>query len=379
MFIIFYIGLTILKESDYMNEKELRNGFRSQLINVHAVAVIAATIVEIVAYILYVVSGTCELSLTCPYLWHSLVIPSAVNFIAHIVARCICKSKKYTDNRKNSVLIYATMVTTTVVSVVHRDFIIAACAFIFPMMLSSAKFNDRNLLKHSLFISLASITLTTLVLYAENKIGVANAVNITALYAFAIISYLSGTININYSNRSNEIIKTQAMQNTMLEQFLQQDTMTGLYNHKMFYSQLEEYIEKYNREKINFCLAVIDVDDFKTINDTYGHDNGDKVLTALANIMNEFCAHEDLAFRYGGEEFAIIFVNKNLSQANSAMKSILSSFQQQKYSFTKKSITFSCGLVQFNDSFNKDSFFSTADAAMYKAKKSGKNCIYKQA
>ena len=359
-----------------MNTEDLKVKFRNQLITVHAVAVIFATLVEIIAYVIYVYMGKYPLSFGCPYLWHSLLIPAAINFGAHITARLIGKSEKFANDEKNTSLIYATLVTTSVVSLVHRDFIIAASAFIFPMMLS-ANFNSRKLLKHSLVASVISLTATTLILWAENKINAANAVNLSALYAFSIISYLSGIININYSNRSTEIITTQAKENSILEETLKKDPMTELFNHRMFYNHLESSIEKYHSENLLFSLAMLDVDDFKSVNDTYGHDNGDKVLKTLATVISEYCAANETAFRYGGEEFAILFVGKTSNQANSTMKKILQDFRQRKYSFTTNKITFSCGVVQYDGKLTKDEFFAVADSAMYTAKKSGKNTVHK--
>ena len=359
-----------------MNTEDLKTKFRTQLITVHAVAVICATLVELIAYILYVCNGKYPLSLKCPYLWHSLIIPATINFGAHIIAGLICKSDNYAYDEKNSALIYATLVTTSVVSLVHRDFIIAACPFIFPMMLS-ANFNNRKLLKHSFWVSLSALIATTALLWAENKIDLANAVNLSALYAFTVISYLSGVININYSDRSSEIITSQAKENSILEESLKRDPMTGLYNHRMFYNHLENSIQNYPNTNQPFALAMLDVDDFKTVNDTYGHDNGDKVLKTLATVMGNYCAKDDYAFRYGGEEFAIIFIGKTSSQTNAIMKKILHDFRQRKYDFTNQKITFSCGVVQYDGKMNKDDFFAVADSAMYTAKKSGKNNIYK--
>lgn len=122
---------------------------------------------------------------------------------------------------------------------------------------------------------------------------------------------------------------------------------------------------------------MLDVDDFKTINDTYGHDNGDKVLQTLATVMQNYCAKEDYAFRYGGEEFAIVFIGKTSNQINTTMKKVLSDFRQRKYNFTNRKITFSCGVAQYDGKMSKENFFAAADSAMYTAKKSGKNTIYK--
>ena len=75
-----------------MNTEDLKLKFRTQFTRVHLFAVVAATLVEINAYILYIHSGKYPLSLTCPYLWHSLIIPAAINFGAHIIARIIAQN-----------------------------------------------------------------------------------------------------------------------------------------------------------------------------------------------------------------------------------------------------------------------------------------------
>ena len=151
--------------------------------------------------------------------------------------------------------------------------------------------------------------------------------------------------------------------------------MTGLYNHRAFYAELDSSIESAKNGNEDLCLAMIDIDNFKNVNDSYGHDCGDAVLKNLAEIIEKHCDSGDRACRYGGEEFAIIFNKKDISSAVNVVEKILNRFSQSTYKFTRESITFSCGLACFEKQLSREEFFNVADKRMYKAKHNGKNQI----
>lgn len=155
------------------------------------------------------------------------------------------------------------------------------------------------------------------------------------------------------------------------------DTLTKLFNRRSFDNILEKAISLYHESNLYFSLVIIDLDDFKKLNDTYGHPAGDEVLRVFGRILQNNMRQEDSAFRYGGEEFAIIasgdkvenirlFVDRIHKEARE--KVII--FEDQKISFT-----FSAGLVCIQKSFSKDDLISAADQALYHAKKRGKNQI----
>lgn len=357
-----------------MENKKLIEKYREQLLLVHLATVSIVSFVEIMAYFVFVQRGIHTLSLNCAYLWQNVVAPIFINFLAHMAVRWINTSARTSDNLKNSSVIYGAFVTTFVVSLFHRDYIVTLCAFVFPIILS-AMYNNKKLLKQSLWLSLISLTTTMVVLFFEHKLDLTTSLNIVVLYGYIAVSFLSGVISINFSQRNFSVIEQQLIANNDLESRIILDQMTGLYNHKAFYEKLEMLITDAKENKNQGCLAMIDVDDFKKVNDTYGHDVGDQILVFLANILKEYCDTNDYPCRYGGEEFAVIFFGKSLDEAKKQMEKILKIFNEHTFEFANSNVTFSCGLAHTAMNDTREEFFNRADSCLYYSKKNGKNCI----
>jgi len=171
----------------------------------------------------------------------------------------------------------------------------------------------------------------------------------------------------------NEIIRRQ------LEELSITDGLTSLYNRRYFSKVCSDIYAQVQRNTITASLAYIDLDNFKTINDKFGHDGGDDVLKEFAKILKkESRQGVDHIFRLGGEEFCIISLNTTLHFSYEHLARIMSStsnyFQDTKYG----EITLSVGIVEFDKNFkNYNEIISLADKKMYRAKKAGKNAIVK--
>lgn len=149
---------------------------------------------------------------------------------------------------------------------------------------------------------------------------------------------------------------------------LNRDAMTGLLNHATFYPMLEDAMAESNQTHKPLTVSIADIDSFKKVNDTYGHANGDIILIALARIMQEQCGIYGEVFRYGGEEFAVIF-HCDSKLAEKTMKKALRAFSAMSFDFMPKSVTFSYGSAQFNGTENSVTLFDRADQIMYTRKK----------
>jgi len=155
------------------------------------------------------------------------------------------------------------------------------------------------------------------------------------------------------------------------------DGLTGLYNRRYFYKYLDLEISRAKRYGSSFSLMLFDIDNFKRLNDTYGHQAGDKVLQKLARIFRSVSRETDIVVRYGGEEFVIILPNTSEEEAIALANRILESVQetQIKINATERvSITVSGGVASFpRNASTAKSLLSAADSAMYAAKTAGKN------
>lgn len=153
------------------------------------------------------------------------------------------------------------------------------------------------------------------------------------------------------------------------------DYLTGLANRRNFLESAEMEISRSERYKRPFSAAYIDVDDFKKINDTYGHNAGDKVLKMIAKIIGDNIRKTDLAARLGGDEFALLLPETDKNSAKMIMQKIHSLLSASTRSFSFR-ITFSAGSVTFeNPPFSADEMVKIADELMYGVKKSGKNNV----
>lgn len=160
------------------------------------------------------------------------------------------------------------------------------------------------------------------------------------------------------------------------------DSLTHLYNHEAFYEELEENMEKFKTDQEPFSILIADIDNFKMVNDTYGHAYGDEVIRAVARVMEKNRGSRDFAARYGGEEFAMILPRKQVGEAILMADKIRREFGAINIESKDgpKSFSISIGVAEYNKPYRtSSSFFEEADQALYKAKAGGKNkvCCYK--
>lgn len=153
------------------------------------------------------------------------------------------------------------------------------------------------------------------------------------------------------------------------------DFLTGLYNRKHFDKLIVQEMERFERYGSKFGIAFIDIDDFKKINDEYGHIVGDFVLRHFANIISKNIRKTDTPFRYGGEEFLIVFAGSNSESIQNVSERILSDIRRTvfRYRGLKISITVSIGIQEYFKGLSVEDFVDMADKKMLKAKKDGKN------
>ena len=156
------------------------------------------------------------------------------------------------------------------------------------------------------------------------------------------------------------------------------DSLTNLWNHGFFQSQLSEELKNSKDNNQPVSLIIIDIDNFKKLNDTYGHQNGDLILKETAATLKDSSREMDYVCRYGGEEFSIILPQSNKEQAYliaERLRQKILQFEFSRFSSPEKlKITVSIGIATFpDDAANKEELIEKADKAMYIAKFSGKN------
>jgi diguanylate cyclase (GGDEF)-like protein len=183
-------------------------------------------------------------------------------------------------------------------------------------------------------------------------------------------------INESNENLKNHNAKLQQA-NELLEQLSITDGLTKLHNHRFFQDQLTREIKREARTSTPLSLLLIDIDDFKSLNDRFGHAAGDELLHGLALIMNATVRSSDLLARYGGEEFAVLAPDTDQEGAYQLAGKLRTAIAESSFilgdSMRLTRATVSVGVSQFKGDRKK--FFDEADRALYRAKASGKNCV----
>lgn len=153
------------------------------------------------------------------------------------------------------------------------------------------------------------------------------------------------------------------------------DELTGLYNRRFLDDAFKRNQSVLSRANKQFCLAILDLDNFKSINDDYGHLAGDRVLASFSSSLKEGIRASDISFRLGGEEFGIIFPDTGIKQAGIILGRLLEECKKTIFTENGKtfSVTFSAGIFLVNDEgISLETVLESADQAMYSAKRSGR-------
>lgn len=161
-----------------------------------------------------------------------------------------------------------------------------------------------------------------------------------------------------------------------LRNMIEHDPLTELFNRRSGNRKLQQIAAKASANSSSFCVVIGDIDFFKKVNDTYGHDCGDVVLKNIADKLRAHMFHKGFAARWGGEEFLLVFEHMNLNQAQESLNILLNTIRSMEthYSGQIIKVTMTFGLVQ-GDTEDILSLLRDADEKLYKGKSSGRNCI----
>ena len=189
-----------------------------------------------------------------------------------------------------------------------------------------------------------------------------------------LVSYLADVVwSIAEKIKADEQIRQL---NARLERLAMIDELTDLPNRRAFFLQGAKEISRAERNKISFSLLMLDLDHFKNINDTYGHDAGDFVLKQFSNLLRENIRESDMAARLGGEEFSILLPETELKYAVKFAERIRQAVEQERMRVQDQSInmTVSIGVVTYSENLpDPKSVIKQADDCLYKAKRQGRN------
>ncbi|MDT3428134.1 diguanylate cyclase (GGDEF)-like protein [Paenibacillus forsythiae] len=209
-----------------------------------------------------------------------------------------------------------------------------------------------------------------------------NPFDLVSIPLFILVGTLvAGIIIVNGRELLHDLETTMtAKQDLMAENALilkisRTDALTGLFNHMSFHEFYEKALE-YGELGVPFHLALLDIDNFKGVNDKFGHRAGDLVLSRVAYTIQENIPSTDIAARYGGEEFAVLLFEPTFEEALGLMERVRTAFSETRHAeLGGLAVTVSIGLKSFEKGMTKERLFEDTDALLYAAKRAGRNKV----
>jgi diguanylate cyclase (GGDEF)-like protein len=174
------------------------------------------------------------------------------------------------------------------------------------------------------------------------------------------------------------LVKSRLERLKTLRSYMVRDSLTGLLNHTSSRSALIQEVNRCGRQKARLAVAMLDIDLFKQVNDTFGHAAGDNVLKSLSRLLKQRLRKSDIIGRYGGEEFMVLLLDVDVENAYLIMDEIRTHFSEVKHFATQSGslqVTFSCGIATYPEITDPKVLTEAADKALYAAKAAGRNKI----
>ncbi|PMP91971.1 MAG: GGDEF domain-containing protein [Hydrogenobaculum sp.] len=202
--------------------------------------------------------------------------------------------------------------------------------------------------------------------------------DISKLNEISKLKKITYMMAVEIKNLVNELQKDKEK----FQDMAYKDALTGIYNRRFFFEQVSILIEQAKRTDTPTCIVMYDIDNFKKVNDTYGHDMGDVVLKDFANIIMNSIRKSDIPARLGGEEFAVCLYNADIENGFNVADKIRQNFENSTHTLNEITIKCTCsgGIYQIQKEDDLDSALKKADEALYVAKRTTKNriVIYKE-
>ena len=333
-----------------------------------------------------VVLGLCHFIL-CAMFWYvhvySLVVFNSFSMLVYLLCFCI-------SNQNNPFLYYSIeyaevllcVVISSILVGIKTDFSLYLLAFV-PIdylcyYLEYCTNTDKKRFFHPLLFTIISMAAYAFLQVYDYFFGYVIWISDSACKMFSVTNYVITIVSLVFAG---SILITQILalrddllkQNKLLEIMSTTDTLTGLSNRRI----IDQYFQQFTQTSQGFSTIIADIDDFKKVNDTYGHDCGDKVLITVASIFRNSLRSNDIVCRWGGEEILVVLPNCNLKEAAKTASRIQSSILNTPviYESQKIPLSMTFGVASSAEEPEPEKLVLVADARLYYGKTHGKNCV----
>lgn len=315
------------------------------------------------------------------YCMHHAILPALSGLLLYLCGHLLLQSHGANPKVLQYVPIILCLLLCFNASLWYPNESFCTAVFLFPLFLTVI-FSDRKMSR--LVTMLAVLLLLISNMLSLFRTGTGTGITATSIFRLVLSlciyasAYMTACVIIeSIASKDKKIEENIDMRNKLAEE-LKHDHLTGLYSHGTYEKLMIDFTVEAEANHTPLSMAIIDIDNFKHVNDTYGHAQGNVVLVALSGLLQRHCSGREAVARYGGEEFVIFFPNTDVAVAFTKLDEMRKAFSALSFDFLPEGghITFSTGLAAYpGNKYSNAFFFELADKAMYEAKSSGKNCI----
>ena len=306
------------------------------------------------------------------YIFWYMFLPTALNVIILSVGYVLMRLLRDRQDLMNHIPLTQLTLICFVLAMIHRVFFITFTTFCFPIFIS-VMFHDRKMTRRLTILSLLCLTV---IQFVGPTLNPTDTKYFFSSYLIAAAIVLSANILcdllMQYENQKDKQMEMLHRSRMEIMEQMKYDQKTGLHAHTSFQTGLKKLVDEADLDN-RPAVAMLDIDDFKKVNDTYGHVKGDMVILELARIMRETCGDKYTAARFGGEEFAILFQDGTIDDYIHTVEAIRQGIERVPFDFRKEPVTISAGIAIWKSGWGTTEFFNRADEALYISKRQGKN------
>lgn len=307
------------------------------------------------------------------YTMKNIVLPTSINLYIMCVSFHIIGVKKNINKTKTIVPIISMLLICLNFMIFHHKSPVCIISLLLPIILTINYTDSKATSRITLLCAFLSVLITLMLVAINNGIYDFNYLISSGLSLVFVlgITYMLWCFSV-IENKKQKLLIQSIKEKNYYKTKSTTDPLTKCHNNAYYRSIMDSNLHKHK----NSCLAIIDIDKFKDVNDTYGHANGDVVLRYLGSLLNKMNSNVIYTARYGGEEFTILFYDHTEEQAAKIMNKLRIKFGKHVFpELNNHSCTFSCGIARELKNDKAVELFKKADKALYIAKESGRNQV----
>lgn len=353
--------------------KELYAKIRQTILQTIFICIIATTVLDILYLLLMIATDNLRETPILFVLFH--ITPQlTANIIFYFVAKYLISSDKLNDHRKNVATSFILCSVCGIIGIFHSAFTVLWALPVLAILFCTV-YGDKNLVRLLSIYSAILTGISCLVISIGSPDNfLVYGPDLVIVCLIIIAAYLIGQSMIGFTSGMDEIQKDLYDRSLDYKEKLDADYLTGVSSRSHMTKEGQKLL--YRASQFNpVSVAIIDIDNFKSVNDTFGHENGDVVLQALGNLLTAQLKDDVVVGRYGGEEFVIIFEGVSVGMHQIRLDRVRKLFSELTFDFTDNPITFSGGIKSVIDPAEFAPTLQQADEALYISKNSGKNKI----